>query len=98
MGDRFVIILQRLNFSLHDLFFTYSRDKWCAFNGWKKFKIFIGDLKVVNDIAERGVKLMKEFKDVLSGDEEQQKMLLHCVEDIRKLYLAFRKTTLAKKY
>ena len=41
---------------------------------------------------------MREFKDVLSGDEEQQKMLLHCVEDIQKLYLAFRKTTLAKKY
>ena len=60
--------------------------------------MFIGGLKVVNDIAERGVKLMEEFKDILTGDEEQRKMLLHCVEDTRKLYPDFRKATLAKKY
>ena len=52
--------------------------------------MFIGDLKVANDIAEREVKLMKVFKDILTGDEQQQKMLLHCVEDTRKLYPTFK--------
>ena len=52
----------------------------------------------MNDVAERGVRLMEEFKDVLTDDEEQRMMLLHCVEDTRKLYLDFRKSTLAKTH
>ena len=51
------------------------------------------DLKVVNDIAEREVRLMEEFKDILTDDEEQRRMLLHCVEDTRKLHSDFRKST-----
>ena len=44
----------------------------------------------MNDVAERGVRLMEEFKDVLTDNEEQRRMLLHCVEDTRKLYPDFR--------
>ena len=29
---------------------------------------------------------MEEYKDVLTDDEEQRKMLLHCEEETRKLY------------
>ena len=50
---------------------------------------------MVNDIAERGVRLEEEYKDVLTDDEEQRKMILHCVET-RKLYPDFKKSTLAK--
>ena len=39
---------------------------------------------------------MEEFKDVLTDDEKQRRMLLHCVEDTRKLHPDFRKSTLAK--
>ena len=52
---------------------------------------------MVNDIAKRGVRLMEEYKDVLTDDEEQRKMILHCVEETIKLYPDFRKTTSAKK-
>ena len=60
--------------------------------------MLINDLKVVNDVAERGVRLLEEFKDVLTDNEEQRRMLLHCVEDTRKLYPDFRKSTLAKTH
>jgi len=60
--------------------------------------MFTSELKVVNDIAERGVRLMEEFKDILTDDEEQRRMLLHCVKDTRKLYPDLRKSTLAKTY
>jgi len=60
--------------------------------------MFTSELKVINDIAERGVRLMEEFKDILTDDEEQRRMLLHCVEDKQKLYPDFRKSTLAKTY
>ena len=58
--------------------------------------MLINDLKVVNNVAVRGVRLMEEFKDVLTDDEEQRRMLLHCIEDTRKLYPDFRKSTLVK--
>ena len=94
-----MIIFQRLNLSLQDIrFLTYSRDKWCDFDEYKKFRMLINDLKVVYDVAERGVRLMEEFKDVLTDNEEQRRMLLHCVEDTRKLYPDFRKSTLAKTH
>ena len=40
---------------------------------------------------------MEEYKDVLTDDEEQRKMILHCVEKTRKIYRNFKKSTLAKK-
>ena len=60
--------------------------------------MLINDLKVVNDVAERGVRLMEEFKDVLTDNVEQRRMLQHCVEDTRKLYPDFRKSILAKTH
>ena len=52
----------------------------------------------MNDVAEKGVRLMEEFNDVLTDDEEQRRMLLHCVEDTRKIYPDFCKSTLAKTH
>ena len=60
--------------------------------------MFTSDLKVVNDIAEKGVRLIEEFKDILTDGDEQRRMLLHCVEDTRKFYPDFRKSTLAKTH
>ena len=54
------------------------------------------DVQAVNDIVER-VRLIEEYKDVLIDDEEQRKMILHCVvEETRKLYPDYKKSTLAK--
>ena len=38
---------------------------------------------------------MEKFKDILT-DKEERKLILHCVKDTRKLYLDFKKSTLAK--
>ena len=38
---------------------------------------------------------MEEFKDVLTDNREERKLILHCVEDRRKLHPDFRKSTLA---
>ena len=75
-----MIIFQRLNLSLHDItFLTYLRDKWSDFDGGKKLNMFTSDLKVVNDIAKRGVRLMEEFKDILTDDEEQNNGGCFCI-------------------
>ena len=62
----------------------------------KKLKRLTSSLKVVTDVAEKGVKLMEEFKDIPTDNEEERKLILHCVEDARKLYPYFRKYFLAK--
>ena len=90
-----MVIFQRLKFSLSDLrFLAYSRYRWCSFDSWKKLKRLTSSLRIFNDVTERGVKLMKKFKDVITNNEEERKFILHCIEDIRKLYLHFRKSTL----
>ena len=38
---------------------------------------------------------MEEYKDVLTDDEEQRKIILRCVKQTRKLYPDFKKSTLA---
>ena len=99
VDDRSVIVFQRLDLSLHDVYFlTYSKIEWCDFDECKKLKMFISNPKIVNDVAERGVKQMEEFKDILTDDMEQRKMLLHCVEDSRTRHPDFRKSSLAEKY
>ena len=41
-------------------------------------------LKVVNDTAERGVKLFEEFNQLITKDEEEKQFLLQVVESNRK--------------
>ena len=99
VGERFVIPFQRLKLSVYDLrFLKYARNKWCQFDGWAKLSQFASGLKVASDIAERGVRLIEEYKDVLTEYEEQRKMFLPCVvEETRKLFPDFKKSTWAKK-
>ena len=42
------------------------------------------NLKVVNDIAELGVKLFEEFNKLLTNDDEEKQLLLQVVEANRK--------------
>jgi len=46
----------------------------------------VESLKVVNDIAERGVSLISSVNSVLTNQEEQKQFLLQAVEKHRHLY------------
>ncbi|GBN70234.1 hypothetical protein AVEN_192351-2-1, partial [Araneus ventricosus] len=56
------------------------------------------NLRVVNDTAERGVKLMQDFNGLLTVDEQQKQFLLQSVEDHRKQYSECKKATLKRKF
>ena len=43
-------------------------------------------LKVVNDVAEQGVKLITDYNNLLTKDEEQKQYVLQVVHKCRKLY------------
>jgi hypothetical protein len=55
---------------------------------------FVRTVKVVNDAAERGVKLISDFATIITTDPEQREWLLQGVEYHRKEYPSFDKKTL----
>lgn len=55
-------------------------------------------LRVVNDTAERAVKLVQDFHGLITADEEQKQFLLRCVEEHRNLFPDCRKNTLKRSY
>ena len=59
-----------------------------------KLEKFVVRIKVTNDIAERGIKLLEDFKDVLTEDSEQRNIVMHCVENIRKRFPDLKKQIL----
>jgi len=61
-------------------------------------KKIINSLKIVNDTAERAVKLMEEYNSTLTLDEEQKQFILKCVQEHRKIYPDCKKSTLQQQY
>lgn len=53
-------------------------------------------MRVVNDIAERGVALMEEYNKLHTNNEEQKQYLLLLVKDYRQKYPDSNKSTLLK--
>lgn len=60
---------------------TWLNDE-CYQNNLKK----IVKLKSVNDVAERGVKLIEEYNGLLTKNQEQQQFMLQVVSDYRRKY------------
>lgn len=53
-------------------------------------------MKVVNDIAESGMPLMKEYNNLHTTNEEQKQYLLLLVKLYKKMYPNSKKSTLLK--
>ena len=53
-------------------------------------------MKVINDVAERGVKLIQDFADSVTKSEPQLQSLLQLVERHMRTYPDFRKFTLSE--
>ena len=69
--------------------------QWNLFSGFRKFKEFVKGLTVVNDPAERGVKLIQDFVNKYHDEEARQDLLL-TVDSHRKSYPGSNKETLSR--
>ena len=58
---------------------TEDACSWSMSDGYNKFANYMKNVHVVNDLAERGIKLISDFIDK-SQDEEQIQALLHVVK------------------
>lgn len=71
-------------------------NQWSCDPTYLSAEKFVRTVKVVNDAAERGVKLISDFATVITTDPEQRAWLLQGVEKHRKEFQTFDKKTLNK--
>lgn len=67
---------------------------WSENESYKTCKSLVTSIKVVNDVAERGVALMEEYNKLHTKDEEQKQYLLLLVKQFRSKYPDSKKSTL----
>jgi hypothetical protein len=53
---------------------------WNKMRGYNKIEEIVRSMEIVNDCAERGIKLITDFKDV-TKNEQQTQYLLQVIED-----------------
>lgn len=56
---------------------------WVRNSSYLECLSIIKKLTVVNDIAERGVKLMQEYNDLFTKNEEQKQFIIQVLDDYR---------------
>lgn len=83
---------------INETFLQESPSSWDNNVFYLEAKRMVLSLKVVNDTAERAVKLMQDFHGLLTAEEEQKQFLLRCVKEHRKLYPDCKKEVLKRKY
>ncbi|GBP85747.1 hypothetical protein EVAR_97243_1 [Eumeta japonica] len=67
---------------------------WEEDEDYKASREIVRSMRVVNDIAERGVALIEEFNKIITSDEEQKQFLLLVVKKFRQMYPDTKKSTL----
>ncbi|KAL4089004.1 hypothetical protein QTP88_024082 [Uroleucon formosanum] len=85
-------------FNIDDGFLKHDPTSWESSESYINGKKIINSLKIVNDTAERAVKLMEEYNFTLTLDEEQKQFILKCVQEHRKIYPDCKNSTLQQQY
>ena len=68
--------------------------QWKDNDHYKEMEEFVRTVKVVNDAAERGIKLISDYSQILTKDEKVRAKLLQGVEMSRQINPDFKKNTL----
>lgn len=71
---------------------------WNQNKHYKKGKELVNNLRVVNDVTERGVKLIEDYNKLISKNEEQKQYLLQVVSEYRHKFPDCKKSTLSKEF
>lgn len=83
-----------VRFELSSSFVHSDPATWESNENYQNGQSFCKTLAVVNDVAERGVKFMKDFNKILTNDEDEKQILLQIVEAYRKKYPSYKKSEL----
>lgn len=83
-------------FNIATDFLNQNPEEWYKNVNYQKGISVLSQVKVVNDAAERGVKLITDFNDKITKDEEQKQFLMQTVYDYRHKYPDAKRSTLSK--
>jgi len=61
-------------FNIPENFLKVQPEKWHELEEYQKGKSILKSIKVVNDTAERGVKLMQEYNDKFTTNEDKNNL------------------------
>lgn len=75
-------------------FLSENVTDWSNCDSFKNALMSVKGLKVVNDVAERAVKLMEEYNDILTNREEEKQYILQVVKDYRQKFPSLNKNIL----
>lgn len=84
-------------FALPTDFLEKDPTMWEADVSFKKCTEVVKGLKVVNDVAERGVKLMQDYNQILTKNEDEKQFILQIVADYRRKFPNIKKESLSKQ-
>ncbi|XP_050065978.1 uncharacterized protein LOC126555054 [Aphis gossypii] len=96
LGTNSIKLFDRFNIPKD--FLEVHPKNWNDLEGYQKGKEIIESLRVVNDTAERVVKLMEEFNDKFTKNEDQKQFVLQTVQDNRKKYPGASRETLKTSF
>ena len=69
---------------------------WNMSSSFQEMESFVKTVKVVNDAAERGIKLHSDYVATLADNPRQRASILQAVEEHRQKFPGFSKAALAK--
>lgn len=73
-------------FGLSKAFLSVDAETWSSNESYQKARDIVLNLHVVNDAAERGVKLIETYNKVLCRNESEKQFLLQVVSENRKIF------------
>jgi hypothetical protein len=82
---------------LSDEMLDIDPSDWINQDVYRASQEVVRSVKVVNDLAERGVALIQEFNSSITRNEEQKQFLLQVVEDHRKTFSAPTKASVIRR-
>lgn len=82
---------------LPDAFLEVDPGEWKTNEDYTRSQAICRSMRVVNDLAERGVALIQHFNASITRDEEQKQYLLQVVEDHRNSFVSPTKESAVKR-
>ncbi|ESO02978.1 hypothetical protein HELRODRAFT_173812 [Helobdella robusta] len=83
-------------FNINDQFLHTNPELWSNNEEYLKSKKIVDGLKVTNDTAERGVKLITDYNSCITKDEKQKQFLLQVIAECRTKFPCCSKASLSE--
>lgn len=82
-------------FGINTDFLLFDPSTWNDRDDFKKGLETCKSITVVNDAAERGVKLFSQYNAILTKDEDERQWIINGVQSYKRMYPSFNKSQLA---